>query len=326
MSSPIDMAGPSKMASTAPIPIEQTAISGRGHWPTFFVVGAQKCGTTTLYEQLSKHGQVFVPEKKEPEFFTTGIDRSKMVHKFDRIDAVDEYQNQFQAARSYAASGDFSTGYLWDPAVPAKIRQCTPNARIIIMLRDPVMRANSAYLMLHSRAKDTAPSLREAVARDATRNKDNWFTAFHYVDGGMYYEQVKRYLETFGRGQVLVGLFEDLLRRPLELFSQIAAHIGISAEPFASMNLSEAYNTFSVPRTKLIGSAKKSPLLSTITRSILPEKLRDSLRRAPLLFSTKKPALDVETRKSLQEIFQPDLVRLEQLLGRELPELRSQWI
>jgi hypothetical protein len=326
MSASFQATGGSHLSSDVAGDSREQGITRQEIWPTFFVVGAQKCGTTTLYEQLSKHGEVFVPANKEPDFFTSVPERSQVVHKFSQIDCLEDYQEQFREAASFKAIGDFSTGYLWDPAVAAKIRGCNPKARIVIMLRDPVMRANSAYLMFYSRGRDTAPSLREAIERDADRKKDNWFTAFHYIDGGLYYEQVKRYLDTFGREQVLIVLFEDLLRKPLELFTAVASHIGISAAPFASMDLSEAYNAFSAPRAKLITKVKNNRLLSSMGRSILPESLRKSLRRAPWLFSNKKPALDNDTRKHLQEVFRADLARLEQLLGRALPELRSQWI
>jgi hypothetical protein len=294
-------------------------------WPNFYVVGAQKCGTTTLYEHLAKHPQVFVPEAKEPEFFSAAPD-SGFVHGSKVCKTVDDYQRQYQPGAGYPAIGDFSTGYLWDDQVPAKIRAVTPEAKIVVMLRDPVARAHSAYLMVYRNGKDTARTFQEALERDAHRSRSSWFSAFHYVDAGLYHLQVKRYLDTFGSDRVLVLMFEDLIRQPRELLVRISRHLGIDPEPFSSLDLSEAYNQFRAPRSMGAYKLLRNPYLKKLRKRVLPAAAQNWLRDNPLFYSHKKPDLDEASRGMLERIYDSDISSLENLLSKRYAELRKSWV
>lgn len=292
-------------------------------WPNFYVVGAQKCGTTSVYYHLRRHPQVFLPEEKEPAFFANfPTAREKMIFPASRT-TIDEYRRFYQGARGFGAIGDASPHYLRDEESPRRIHEVSPQAKIIIMLRDPVVRAHSAYLMNLARHFDFSPSFCEALARDEPRPKADWFTAHHYVGAGLYYEQVHRYLNIFGREQVQVLLFEDLAAKPRQLLTSIAGHIGIDPAPFAAMDLSQPYNAYQVPRFRTV--YRFASALGQRTK-LLPPSVRAWLKETPLLHDRTKPPLDIESRRHLQSIFDPDITRLEELLGRKLPELRKSWV
>ncbi|MGD0913540.1 MAG: sulfotransferase [Terracidiphilus sp.] len=295
-------------------------------WPNLFVVGAQKCGTTSIFGHLQKHPEVFVPEMKEPEFFGTSPGAAKILFGEGRCTTREEYLQQYQDASRFHAIGDFSTSYLWDPNVPRKIHEVSPGARIIIMLRDPVMRAQSAYLMLYSRNMETAPTFLEAIERDRDRDKTSWFTSWNYVEAGMYASQVERYIETFGRDQVLVSLFDDLVKNPLDLFLRIARHIGVDPAPFVTMNLTEALNTFRMPRSMLAYRLGRNEQIKRLRQKLIPADVWERMRSGALFYRAgKKPPVDEASRKLLQQIYAPDIIRLEELLGRKMPELRKSW-
>jgi hypothetical protein len=260
---------------------------------------------------------------KEPNFFSTAAPPGEPLLQIQRSSTREEYQLLFKGSGNYATSGDLSTAYLWDENVPGRIREVRPQAKIIIMLRDPVMRAHSQYLMYLSNGAESAPSLWEALQRDKGRNKASRLTSFLYVERGLYYGQVRRYLDTFEKDQVLILLFDDLVRNAPGLFSSVAGHLGIDVAPFAGINLSEAHNFYRAARFQ---TAYRIAGKLGLRTKLLPPSVRKWLHSSRLLFEKSKPPVDDESRRYLQEIYDPDLTRLEELLGRKFPELRKSWV
>ena len=291
-------------------------------WPNFFIVGASKCGTTSLYAHLKKHPQVFLPEIKEPNYFSTDAPPGEPILPIGKSTTLEEYRALYRPAAGFRAIGDMSTAYVWDKNVPGRIREVSPDAKIIIMLRDPVMRAHSQYLMYLSHGGDPSQSLWEALQRDKNRNKSSRLSSFLYLERGLYFEQVQRYFDVFGRDRVLVLLFDDLTVQPGAVFKRVAEHIGIEPDQFGSMDLSEVHNSFNM--AKFMTAYKIAGYLGLRTK-LLPKSARQWLKQSPFLFDKKKPPVDEESRRYLQHIYGPDIVRLEELLGRKLPELRKSW-
>jgi hypothetical protein len=297
-------------------------------WPNFFVVGAQKCGTTSIYEHLKKHPQVFIPEAKEPGYFITcpNQEENQNMAQLLHCNSLEEYQKLFQDSEGYQAIGDFSTGYLWDRDAPHRIKEACPQAKIILILRDPVVRAYSAYIWnLKTRCPETAPSFQEALQRDAMRSKENWCSSYLYVECGLYFEQVQRYIKTFGADQVLVLMFDDLAKDPQKLFSKIAVHLGINPAFLSSTELSKAYNSYRNPRFQWAYRYARTTFSKELRRKILPDFVQNWLRFSPLLYRTKRSAIDEKSKQLLQKVYDPDITQLEELLGRKLPELRKSW-
>jgi hypothetical protein len=298
-------------------------ISARSVWPDFYLVGAAKCGTTSIYEHLKKHPQVYLPEMKEPNFFAAPAPPGEPAFDVPRCSNLEEYQHLYRKARGFSAIGDASNSYLWDEHAPGRIQEICPHAKIVIMLRDPVVRAHSFYLMNLRSGDDSSPTFRQALELDRERSKSSWFTSWLYVEGGMYYAQVRRYFETFGKDQVLVLFFDDLVKDPTPLFAQIAGHIGVEADPFETIEVSTALNTYRMPR---LSTAYRLAGMLGLRGRLLPVSVRRWLSRNPLLFDHRKPSLDGETRRYLQQIYDPDITLLEDLLERRLPELRVSWV
>jgi hypothetical protein len=137
---------------------------------------------------------------------------------------------------------------------------------------------------------------------------------------------VERYIETFGRDQVLVSLFDDLVKNPLDLFLRIARHIGVDPAPFVTMNLTEALNTFRMPRSMLAYRLGRNEQIKRLRQKLIPADVWERMRSGALFYRAgKKPPVDEASRKLLQQIYAPDIIRLEELLGRKMPELRKSW-
>lgn len=295
-------------------------------WPNFFIAGAAKCGTTALYAVLKKHPQVFLPEMKETNYFASAPPPPE-VNEIDCAGDFAGYQRLYQGAEGFAAVGDSSPSYLWNEGAAERIHNVSPQAKIVIILRDPVVRAHSAYLMnLRSGAEPKSATFWEALQRDAARREKGWWIARLYVELGLYHDQVRRYLNVFGRKQTHILLFDDLKNDPAAAYRGIAQHLGIAPDGFRLDELSELHNAYRMPRSLAVYRLLTGSVSRQLRHKLLPASVQDWLRHSPLLYGSRKPSLDDESRRYLQEIFDPDINSLEELLGRKLPELRKSWV
>ena len=298
-------------------------------WPNFYIVGAVKSGTTSLYARLKKHPQVFLPEMKEPHYFASSPVPAHLKHEHCTGD-LDAYMNLYRGSEGYKAIGDASPSYLWDEAAPRRIHEVAPHARIIAILRDPIDRAYSEYLMAIMNGSDSLPLL-EALKTDYAREKKDYWIARLYVELGMYHDQLKRYFDIFGKEQVLVLLFEDLVKSPEQTYARIAAHLGIDPGKYEASENPLERNAYRMPRFLFLYHLLVSPTSRSLRRRLLPDSVRKWMRNSAflqynsLLFGKRKPPLDAESRDFLQGIFEPEVLRLEKLLMRDLPELRKTW-
>lgn len=305
------------------------AICQREAWPNFFIVGAMKAGTTSLYEYLRRHPQVFLPGLKEPHFFSDCIPpphiRPEVACDYHCCGNRDDYLRLYSGAQEFAAIGDASPSYLWDKDAPERIHGVCPQAKIIVLLRDPVLRAHSQYLMNRLSGAESLP-FPEALRRDQARTDRRWWTARLYVDLGMYHDQIRRYIDTFGREHVLVALFDDLTRDPRELLVRVAGHIGIDAELLDDAQFAQPHNSYRMPRANKLYLFARRMISKDLRNRLLPPSMQNWLRYSPLLYGRKKPPLDPESRRILQDIYDPEVSAVENLLGRTMPELRKSWV
>jgi hypothetical protein len=298
-------------------------------WPNFFIVGAQKAGTTSLYFYLKDLPQVYMSPLKEPLYFAPHA-----VHNSasDIIRDKKEYLRLFEKANGHIAIGEASPIYLWDPDAPKLIHQTVPHARIIMILRDPIERAYSIYLQ-RVRYGGVKSSFYDELMRDYKNQEKLYGKSQLYVEMGMYYEQVKRYFDIFGRKQVKVIIFEEFVQHPAQTVNEILAFLGVK---YTVTEITEQHNPYSVPRSPLsrwifalfrwlrARNVKFYKLLMLLPDSIL-ESLplpsgKSSGFAAKMLFKrVEKPKMEPEAFKFLQEIYHDNVLKLESLLGRTLP-------
>lgn len=296
--------------------------------PNFFIVGAMKAGTTALYEFLKQHPQVYVPEViKEPCFFR-GDPKNHAVGPHVRLDSPEgqAYLALFKEAREEKAIGEASTDYLYYSAKSARnIKQYVPNARIIIVLRNPVERAYSNYVWALKKCKETAQSFREALDLEESRIAEKWRSLWHYKAKGFYATQVKDYLDAFGEDRVSVYLYEDLREDAGKTCRKIFAFLGIddSFEP----NTSREYNVSGVPRNLRLQKLLYEPNSIMKLGYFLPKGLRSYARLMLLRLNTDTrrsamPVFDHEVRTYLKNLYRSDIIVLQDLIHRDL----SSWL
>jgi Sulfotransferase family len=297
-------------------------------WPNFYIVGAAKCGTTSVWAYLKNHPQVFLPEKpekKEPTYFVTAPVPSHYVPGIYYAGDKEGYLRLYEGAGGYKAVGDASPGYLWDVNAPHRIHDVCPGARIVIMLRDPVERAHSHYLRQAWWGIEPLSFL-EAIKRDHSGDPNNWWNRFMYVEIGLYHEQVKRYIETFGRAQVAIYLLDELEKDSWGVMSAICRHIGVDPALLDKKELRRLHNPSRQPRFKWLYSGVRRIFPLKVRKRILSESMRSWMSYNPVFYKPEKPNFGAEAAKYLQSIYEPDVCRLEELLDRKLPELRKSWI
>lgn len=294
-------------------------------WPNFFIVGARKCATTSLYFYLKKIPGVYLPPVKELFYFAPNAVQNDIN---DMIKDKKEYLELFKNAKGHIAIGEATPIYLWDPDAPKLIRQTVPYARIVMSLRDPIERAHSQYL--HSiKYKGRKSSFYDALRRSYKSQEKVYGRSALYVELGMYYQQVKRYFDIFGREQVKVIIFEEFIRDPVKYVNEVLAFLGVN---YTVTEITGHHNPDTVPRSPLSvwifalfrWLRTKKNIKFYKMQDLLPDSI---VEPAPLTYqaekilfkTTQKPKIDPKAIKFLREIYYDDVLKLESLLGRSLP-------
>jgi len=286
--------------------------------PNFFIVGAVKSGTSSMHAYLERHPQVFMSGLKEPHWFGPADRRAV------RTEA--EYLALFrEATAAHRIVGEASTSYLWDVGAAARIRAFAPEARILILLRDPVERAHAHYLMHHT-AGLQRESFLAALAAEARLPAGTRGDRFHrYIEVGRYAGQVARYFDLFGRDPVLVAEFADMRRDAAAVVAQVLGFLRIDAAPAARIVEAEGpRNQYRGPGNWMAFLLMGTPGLRRAGR-LLPGALRRHIKTNLLFTRTEKPEIDPRARAMLADIYAPEVAALEELLGRPLPGLRAGW-
>ena len=278
-------------------------------WPNFFIAGAGKSGTTTLYEYLNQIPGISMSTEKEPDFFQLDF---KKLTKEEYEEKCKKYLENFSNVRDEKIVGEAS-GYLQIPYAAKSIHEKVPYAKILFSLRDPVERAFSHYAK-HIRSK-TFATFFEEIQKELKygQNPQDWGIR---LDIGMYYKNIKSFLDIFPKDQIKILIFEDWINDPKSAIDEILKFLDLNYEikNFTSVKA----NTFRATRNKTSQKIFRSKISSQIARSIMPDSLRIMLRDK-ILYTTKKPVMAEKERTTLIEYYKEDVKNLQSLLGKELP-------
>jgi hypothetical protein len=295
--------------------------------PNLVVVGAPKCGTTSLYHYLGQHPQVYLPTRKELHYFsrrelardTAGPgDQTVLQHLCaDRA----AYEAEYAAAGEQPVLGDISPSYFDFAEVAPAMRRELGDARIVILLRDPIGKAFSQYMHLVRDGRETLPFFR-ALEAEAERTRQGWSMIWRYAGSSRYAARVRRYLDAFGPERVRVYRFEDFIADPQATLTDLWTWLGI--DPAVRPDTSRAFNASSRPRSRLVASliSKRSPLAAA-ARALVPAGVRNRVTEAVRgLNAGAKGGVDEPSAEYLRTQFRDDVTETEALLGRPLGWLR----
>jgi len=303
--------------------------------PNFFIVGAGKAGTTSLYHYLRQHPQVYMSPIKEPCYFASEIrmeNLSEAHRRYIRLHSGEttmrppgwlfstwqEYLQLFQSVRDEIAVGEASVAYLWSETAASNIAARLPNAKVILILRDPADRSFSQYL--HQATVGLVHTPFQEHIEKCLRNRERTISE-HYpmLEVGLYQRQVQRYLECFPRQNIRIYWYEEAWSQPERLLEDIFGFLGI--DPGFRPDTSRKQLTRRAPRFPFAYHLAMRLDLTQRIGQVIPETLRLPIRN--LLFKRGTSLqMSPADRSFLIDYYRDDVLGLGSLLNRDL----SPWL
>lgn len=291
-------------------------------FPNTFIVGAAKCGTTSICNYLDQHPQIFLPVIKEPHFFSLGVFGNKFQGPGDHRTSEDvpqrlkDYLARFECDDEEILI-DGSTSYFPCEGSPEIIKKHCPDAKIIMAFRNPARRSFSAFSHLVRAQRETVADFEEALKLEAERIERNYIYMWRYRAVSHYCDKVERYLDTFDRKNIHFILFEQFLQQPSEELVKLCRFLEV--DDHFSFDTQQQYNKSSVLKKNAIMKAvwSENQILQGI-KKLIPRGLKDRIIEK----QTYRLQLDDHTYRKLNAEFAPMLDRLESMIGMNLDPLR----
>jgi len=308
--------------------------------PDFFLVGAAKAGTTSLYHYLRAHPDIYLSPIKEPNHFATDIRpdrirpalRRALDGNLDRFRKSDghlhihialvtdrtEYLELFSAAGNARAAGECSVSYLPSAEAAGNIRQFNPDARIIMVLRDPIHRALSQYRM-DRKIGSIDVDFETAVREDLAKTGPAWGEQRNYYWNGMYAGQVKRFLNLFPREQVKIILQEDLKANTRREVSDVFSFLGV--DPDLDTSVDNTFNRAQEPRWGKLNRFLQKSGLKLVLKRLVPDRWMQ--KTLSVYYRDADPVeIPPVLYDELCALYRQDVAALSKLLNRDL----SHWL
>ncbi|MFC2096494.1 sulfotransferase [Bacteroidota bacterium] len=298
--------------------------------PNFFIVGAAKSGTTSLYNYLGQHPDIYFSPIKEPNYFSDDIDISKFssIYKRNTFLDIDKYfskskleelqltfirnpeyyERLFDAEQDFKLKGESSTSYLYSKSASQNIYSYDPKAKIIVVLRNPMERAFSHYQMA-VRYGYTKLNFREAIEKDIQQKNKGWGISELFIDLGMYYEQLERYFNVFPLNQIKVLLSDDLKNNTQEGLNECFKFLGVENLKIEDQ---EIYNYSTSPRNIWVNYIITRIGIKKSLKNLIPNFMIKSF------FKPTKDRLNRNEFDFLLDIFKEDIKRTASLINRDL--------
>ena len=309
------------------------------HSPNLFVVGAVKSGTSSLHAYLRQHPAIFMSPIKEPHFFSDDLrlenfsreyrDRVKLdVNEYLRnailpsrhiafIDELHQYSQLFREAGDASIIGESSPGYLYSNRAAERIFDFNPQAKILMVLRHPVERAYSHYLMDVRDFENSDVGFVAAFERDVAAVKKGWGNSHLYLELGLYSDQVQRYLDRFPEEQLKICLYDDLQHDPAGFMGEIFQFLGVDGTARDVIELSTHEHVASLPKFTMLNRLLFTSDLAKKLSNVLPHKFRRYLKKS-MLSQKSIPQLKQAEFDHVIDYFRDDIQKLSVLLHRDL--------
>jgi len=255
---------------------------------------------------------------KEPAYFTDLYGLSDL----------NQYIALFSKASPDQACGEASTAYLSAPESPRRIYEKRPDAKIIIMLRNPVERAYSLYCWMVKEGYEFLSPFEDALKEEEKRrrnpdfkfnNPENFYN-YLYFHSGLYSEQIIRYLEIFPANQIHIILFNEFINDSRRVIKDVYSFLGVEPNFIPQLGIHN------------VSGAVYSTKIQYITRQYLenkikfaPQRIRNPIMRTLMglnMKSSQPPGIIPETRKRLQKKYKNDITQTAEIIGENL----SHWI
>jgi len=284
--------------------------------PNFILVGAPKAGTTSISNYLNEHPDIFISKEKEPFYFLPNI--LKKTNKNDPMYGAiakkahlnpEDYYGLFNDVSLESKIGEATVHYLFHyKEVIPRILEELGDVQIIITLRNPSLRAFSNYKY---QSKGQISSFEKALKLEENRKLLNYNSFWYYKAVGNYFEPVQAYLESFTN--VHICFFEDFKEQPLDFMRIIFEFLKVNSSFIP--NLKIKHNPTIVPKNKLIHLVYYIKHKYRI-KLYIPSRLKVLLKKNS--FRVNNDKINSETYKKLQNYYKPNIIKLENLINKDL--------
>ncbi len=293
--------------------------------PNFLIIGAQKGGTSALYDALKLHPQIWMSPGKEPAFFaaTDGVPAfDGPPYRTRWITDLDVYEALFAGGAQARAIGEASTLYsFWHTdQTAAAIQNYAPDMRLLAILRQPAERAYSAFHFVRQQGMEPLADFQEALRAEKSRGR--WHPTFRYAQNGKYSIHLKPYFERFPRAQIRIYLYEDWNNDPEGVIRDICRFLEIDEMFIPAM--AARRNVTRITRSEALKIFLKRPHpLKALLRPLLPARWRKNMVKQMHRWNESPlPPLNPALRRELTESYRKDILKLQDLIGRNL----SHWL
>lgn len=296
--------------------------------PNFLIIGAAKSGTTTLYNSIKQHPKIYLSPLKEPHFFSHGLSGNTNIavehygNFKSPISDLETYQALFDDVSDETAIGEASTSYLIHPNAAERIHSQIPDAKMIAILRNPIDRAYSAFLMkCRIQKRDMSDS--QQLLKEF---EDEVRKSYGENNTGLYHRKIQKYLEYFNADQLKIIAFQHFQRDFSHVIQEIFSFLNVSPE--IHIEKPGVRNKGGVPRNKLVFHSLESVRkgFNTTVRPFIPDTVVDrmynfytNVRNQTL---EKPPELPLEIRHKLLTLYQDDILELQNTLQQDF----SMWL
>lgn len=270
--------------------------------PNFFVIGAPKAGTSSLYDYFNAHPEIYMTRMKEPRYFCYRGQENRLEYP---VRTLEEYEAEYAGVTDEKAIGDASARY-FEFANPAeRIHALIPEAKIIISLRDPVGRAYSIYQMnLRNMGRNEGKTFLEALETDKALRR-------------FYFDGLKPFYDLFDREKIKVVFFNDLVTDTAETVRGLFEFLEVRADFVPNLTVT---NPGGLPKNRLLHQVMSNQKVIALGHTVLPKsimKLGRDLRGRNL----KKQAITPEKIRAAWPVFAEDLAKTQDLIGMDLSRL-----
>ena len=288
--------------------------------PNFLIIGASKCGTTALYYYLKQHPEISFASLKEPKYFSSinaefphnGIgDISVDKHA---IKSLEEYKTLFSSIENKRVGDASPDTIFFHNTTTHQIKEDLGDIPIIIMLREPVKRAFSAFMYLKRDSREKL-NFRDGLLAEAERLNNNWDFIWGYKKCGIYHDQVKAFMDNFSN--VKIVLQEDLRNETTAVLKDIYSFLAVDATFKTDVSIS--HNESGIPNNPLSKFLlSRNNIISTVIREIMKKLIPRNLLEKAASKSLEKVAILDDDAENLKTYFYDDICKLEKLINKDL--------
>ncbi len=279
--------------------------------PDFFIVGAPRCGTTSMIRYLGQHPDVFIPNK-ELHFFDNDV-------HYDKKLTEKEYLEYFSKAKDEKRVGEKSPSYLRSKRAASEIRRFCPRAKIIIQVRNPVDMLYSWHGHVYRSGYEDIVDFEEALAAEEDRKRGSRIPKharipehLFYSEIPLYTEQINRYVDAFGWNQIHIIVFDDLVNNTPKVYRDVLRFLEVDDQFTPDFKV---YNPTKQLKSLIVRDLMRDSWVKRVAKVLLPDT---AFRLIKQMLTHPRPPMDKHVRKRLQEQFAPEVKRLSKLLGRDL--------